>query len=63
MTSPSLTTRPATEDRPLEPLDAAVRDADAVKAAQEAQLRAIARDCREQPQRYLDEVVVPFGGE
>jgi hypothetical protein len=55
------TTQPITENAlPMLPETAVPTEA---RPTEETVLQEIGRDCRVRPQRYLDEIVVPFGGE
>jgi hypothetical protein len=63
MTSAIATTRPVTEDIP-QPLPASSAPSALPQPATLAEvLQAIRQDCLVQPQVYLEEVRVPFGGE
>lgn len=62
MTSTRETIRPATE-AVRQPTQTALPPQAAEGLALETVLEAIRRDCQVQPARYLEETLVPFGGE
>jgi hypothetical protein len=59
MTTSCETIRPLKEEIPQPP----AAEVAAGTAAREAVLLEVRNDCRVEPGRYLDEIVVPFGGE